>query len=163
MALDFFFCNDLYNQISNGAGWLSCNALKFYTRGAVRIPSATSEILTEGFRNFHRSLQATTAKVHRLDHYRFLPNPFNSSFTDHPAIPTVYNIDTHSLMELSPSWEAANCVATEELPSILWNPQIHYRVHKTPALIPILSQIDPIPTIPSYLLEKSSHSSLHTK
>jgi hypothetical protein len=25
---------------------------------------------------------------------------------------------THSLMELSPSWEAANCAATQELPRI---------------------------------------------
>jgi hypothetical protein len=24
-------------------------------------------------------------------------------------------------MELSPSWEVASCVATKELPSILWN------------------------------------------
>jgi hypothetical protein len=29
---------------------------------------------------------------------------------------------THSLMGLSPSSEAANCAATQELPSILWNP-----------------------------------------
>jgi hypothetical protein len=58
---------------------------------------------------------------------------------------------TYLLMELSPSREAANCADTQEYPNILWNPKVHYRTHKSRPLVPILSQIDPILTIPSYL------------
>jgi hypothetical protein len=36
---------------------------------------------------------------------------------------------TSLLMELSRSLRPAHSAATQEFPSILWNPKVHYRVH----------------------------------
>jgi len=58
--------------------------------------------------------------------------------------------------EHNPSWEANWFSACQEIPRILWNPKIHYSIHKCPSPASILSQIDPVHTLTfRFLTERS--------
>ena len=56
-------------------------------------------------------------------------------------------------MEKSPSWEANRFSASQKIPRNLWNPKVHYRNHKRPPPLPIMSQFDPVYVPTSHFLK----------
>jgi hypothetical protein len=54
-------------------------------------------------------------------------------------------------MELSPSWQANSSSPRQEIPCILRNTNVHYRIHNSHSCVPILNQICSVPTLTSYL------------
>jgi hypothetical protein len=59
--------------------------------------------------------------------------------------------------------EAKNCSASELFLNILWNPKVHYRVHKHPPLISILRQMNQVHTTPFCFSEINLILSFHIR
>ena len=63
---------------------------------------------------------------------------------------------TYSI-EQSPSWEAHRFSASQKFPCILWNPKVHYRIHKCSPPVPVLTQsISPGPRLTLWLFRNIS-------
>jgi hypothetical protein len=52
-------------------------------------------------------------------------------------------LQTHSTA-YSPSWEANPFAVIQEIPRILWNPKVHYYIHKCPPPLSTLIQLNPV-------------------
>ena len=56
-------------------------------------------------------------------------------------------------MQQSFYWEANLFSASQETHRVLWNPNIHYRIHNCPPPVTILSQLDPVHALTSFFLK----------
>jgi hypothetical protein len=88
----------------------------------------------------------THCDIHRLQQRNISICPFHTP---------VYQSSTHWLSYLNSigqrsSWEANGPSASQEIPSISWKLNVHYCIHNSPLLVPILRQINQVHFPPSH-------------
>jgi hypothetical protein len=85
-----------------------------------------------------------------------LPSPYSSHYTArfmpkgslHSALKTmkIQNLEGHltNYIQYNSSWDANSHWASKGIPCLLWIPKVHYNVHKSLPVDPILRRINPV-------------------
>jgi hypothetical protein len=87
------------------------------------------------FCELHKTLAVTGPDLGHMKHRNHLTNKQTNKQT--------------ISVEQSPSLRANTYPATQQIIGILQNPTVHYHVNNSPLLVPILSQMNPVHTLPS--------------
>lgn len=65
------------------------------------------------------------------------------------------NVTIHITIQ-SPSLKVNSCSATQEIPYLLWDSEVHESAHKSPLLVPVLSQMKTVHYLIPILLRFTS-------